>query len=42
MVEYVVGMQFSALCLVACGAVVKESEALAGLEAVVKEYVFRI
>lgn len=42
MTNYVMEMRFSALCLVACGAVVKESEALAGLEAVAKEYVFHI
>jgi hypothetical protein len=42
MIKYVMGMQFLALCIVACRAVVKESKALAGLEAMAKEYVFHI
>ena len=40
MQKYIAGMKFSALFLLACGAVVREREALAGLEAAVKEYGF--
>jgi hypothetical protein len=40
MVKYITGMKFSTLCLLACGAVVREKEALTGLEAVVERYGF--
>ena len=40
MVGYITEMKFSAFFLLACGAVVKEKEALTGLEAVVKKYNF--
>lgn len=38
MVKYITGMKFSSLFLLACGAVVREREALAGLEAVTNRY----
>ena len=40
MMDYIKGMKFSSFFLLACGAVVRESEALAGLEAAVKGYGF--
>lgn len=40
MVEYITGMKFSSLFLLACGAVVREAEALTGLEAVAERYGF--
>ena len=42
MVEYIKEMKFSSLFLLACGAVVREKEALAGLEEVTKRYAFRL
>jgi len=38
MVNYIAGMKFSAFFLLACGAVVKQAEALDGLKAVTKRY----
>ena len=38
MIKYIAAMKFSAFFLLACGAVVHNSEALAGLEAVAKGY----
>jgi len=39
--DYIRKMEFSSFCLLACGAVVRENEALAGLEAVVERYVLQ-
>ena len=38
MVDYIKGMKFSSFFLLACGAVVRKSEAMAGLEAVARRY----
>ena len=38
MIDYITGMKFSAFFLLACGAVVKQAEALAGLKAVAERY----
>ena len=40
MTKYITKMKFSALFLLACRAVVREREALAGLEATVEKYGF--
>jgi len=40
MTKYITKMKFSALFLLACGAVVREREALAGLKAVANGYGF--
>ena len=38
MINYTAGMKFSAFFLLACGAVVKQDEALAGLQTVAERY----
>ena len=38
MIDYITGMKFSAFFLLACGAVVKQDEALTGLQTVAKRY----
>jgi hypothetical protein len=38
MANYITGMKFSTLCLLACGAVVREGKTLACLEDMVKRY----
>lgn len=40
MVNYIRKMKFSAFFLLACGAVVRQTEALSGLEGIVKRYEF--
>jgi hypothetical protein len=40
MMNYIIGMKFSSFFLLACGAVVREKEALNGLENMVEKYSF--